>query len=109
MIITLCGSARFEEQWVEWNRKLTLQGHVVFSLCSFPRDNDGDKTWYTEKEKILLDEIHKKKIDLSDAIFVLDHGGYVGESTLSEINHARDTGKTIYYMTQEKYHDTLAS
>ena len=99
MIVTLCGSARFEDKWVEWNRKLTLQGHVVFSLCSFPRDNEGDKAWYTEKEKELLDAVHKDKIDLSDAIFVIDDGGYVGESTMSEIVHARKTGKQVYFMS----------
>ena len=99
MIITLCGSARFEDKWVEWNRKLTLQGHMVFSLCSFPRDNDGDKLWYTESEKEILDAGHLKKIDLSDAIFVIDDGGYVGSSTMSEIRHARETGKQVYFMS----------
>lgn len=97
MIITLCGSARFEDRFIKWNEKLTMQGHVVFSLAVLPRDKDG-KHWYTEQEKEHLDMVHKKKIDASDAIFVINgEERYIGSSTKGEIQHAFSQGKNIYW------------
>lgn len=94
MVITLCGSTRFRAQFEEMNKKLTLEGHVVLSVGVF--GHFGDKI--TEGEKRMLDEIHKRKIDMSDAIYVLNVGGYIGESTRSEIEYARKHHKKIMYM-----------
>lgn len=94
MKITLCGSARFEKEFKEINRRLTLAGHVVYSLAVYPSDM-GEKVWYTPGEKKILDEVHKKKIDASDAIYVISPGGYIGESTKSEIDYALKTGKQV--------------
>ena len=95
LTITLCGSARFEEHWKVWNKVLSLSGHTVFSLACMPSDNGG-KDWYTPEQKRRLDAVHKLKIQRSDAIAVLNVDGYVGESTLSEIEHARLLDKRIY-------------
>ncbi len=98
MIITLCGSARFENLYHFWNKRLTLDGHVVFSLAVFP-SSEGSKHWYDEDTKLLLDLIHKRKIDASDAIFVIDEWNekmYIGTSTQSEIDYALEHEKIIY-------------
>lgn len=97
MIVTLCGSARFEQDFKDWNERLTLKGHTVFSLAVYPSDKDGEKNWYTDNEKKELDAAHFRKIDASDAIFVLNRDGYIGESTRNEIGHAWAQGKQIVY------------
>lgn len=97
MIITLCGSARFEEEFKKWNERLTLQGHVVFTLSGYPSYHGGQKDWYKSEQKRILDEVHCKKIDASDAILVLNYDNYIGESTAREIQHAINTGKRIKY------------
>lgn len=99
MKITLCGSARFEAGFKRWNELLTLDGHVVYSLSVYPSDKIG-KDWYTEDQKKMLDAVHKLKIDNSDAIVVIDEDGYIGESTRSEIEHAKQNGKLVFYTSQ---------
>jgi hypothetical protein len=98
MIVTLCGSSRFEEWFHRWNQALTLDGHLVFGMGSYPSLNAGNKDWYTEDEKSRLDQVHKRKIDASEAILVLNVFGHIGESTLGEIRHAESTGKLIYFL-----------
>lgn len=97
MIITLCGSARFERLFKAWNRGLTMAGHTVFSLTAYPSDH-GRKDWYSEEEKASLDGAHLRKIDASDAIFVINQYAYIGESTLREVQHAQQRGKAIYML-----------
>ena len=99
MIITLCGSARFEEFFHSWNEKLTFDGHTVFGLTVYPSMKAGKKEWYSTEQKEKLDAAHIRKIDASDAIFVVSgvHGRYIGESTKREIAHAERTGKAIFY------------
>lgn len=97
MIITLCGSARFEKEFKHWDEKLTLAGHVVFSLAVYPSDK-GKKEWFTPEEKEMLDRVHKRKINASGMVLVVDRAlgsgdpSYIGESTKSEIDHARRRG-----------------
>lgn len=96
MIITLCGSARFENLFHEWNEALTMTGHTVFSLAVFPSTKGGHKGWYTMREKIILDKVHKDKISASNAIVVLNHDGYIGDSTRSEIEFAAGLNKQLF-------------
>lgn len=96
MIITLCGSARFEQQWHTWNEVLTLSGHIVLGLAVYPSYKNRQKSWYTDSEKIFLDDVHKDKIKISDAILVLNRFAYIGESTLSEIEYARKLNKKLF-------------
>lgn len=96
MIVTLCGSARFEPWFHLWNRALSLAGHAVFGLSSYPSQNEGVKEWYTPEDKVVLDKVHKDKISASDAVLILNPFAYLGESTLSELAWAKDQKKKIY-------------
>lgn len=97
MIITLCGSARFEKEFKDWNLKLSMAGHVVFSLTAYPSDYGG-KDWYTPEQKQKLDLIHFAKITASDAILVLNVDNYIGESTSREIAWARLQLKNVFWL-----------
>jgi len=97
MIITLCGSARFEAWYHIWNKALTLSGHCVFGLGSYP-SREGSKDWYTEEDKAVLDAVHKGKISASHAILVLNVGAYIGESTLSEVVYAKTQNKDLHFL-----------
>jgi hypothetical protein len=97
MIITLCGSARFERLFKAWNEALTLGGHTVFDLSVYPSEKAGVKQWYNDVEKIQLDAAHLAKIAASDAIVVINRYGYIGESTLREVMFAKAAGKKLYF------------
>ena len=95
-VITLCGSTRFKEQFIEAQKRLTLEGNIVISVGLFGHGGD-DEVW-TEGTKAMLDDMHKRKIDMADAIFVINVGGYIGSSTRSEIEYAIKTGKEVRYL-----------
>ena len=95
-VITLCGSTRFKEDFERVNRELTLRGWVVLSVGCFGHSGDT----VTEEAKVMLDEIHKQKIDMADAIYVINRDNYIGESTRSEIEYAKKHDKAIMYMLQ---------
>jgi hypothetical protein len=98
-VITLCGSTRFKEQFLEAQKRLTLAGNIVISVGLF--GHSGDKEVWTEGTKEMLDDMHKRKIDMADAIYVINVGGYIGESTRSEIEYAREQGKRVLYLENE--------
>lgn len=108
MIVTLCGSARFEPEFHLWNKVLTLSGHIVLSLACFP-SIEGSKDWYTPEQKAVLDRMHREKIVVSDAIAVLNVGGYVGASTLREIQFAEALDKRVYALQSWGAHKPWAS
>jgi len=56
---------------------------------------------FTEEQKVMLDDIHKRKIDMSDAIYVINKDGYIGSSTRSEIQYAKRHGKQIILMEDD--------
>ena len=93
-VITLCGSTCFKEDFERVNRELTLQGNIVISVGAFGHSGDI----FTLEQKIMLDEIHKRKIDMADAIYVINKGGYIGESTKSEIKYALEHNKPVMFM-----------
>ena len=95
MILTLCGSARFEAYFRLWNEALGLAGHPTFGLCAWP-SHKPEREWYTPAQKTMLDGVHFAKIAASDAILVLNPFAYVGESTLREIAEARRLGKRVF-------------
>ena len=97
-VITLCGSTRFKEQFVEAQKRLTLEGNIVISVGLFGHSGD-DEVW-TEGTKEMLDDMHKRKIDMADAIYVINVGGYIGESTRSEIEYAKRNGKEVRYLEE---------
>ena len=52
------------------------------------------------KTKEMLDDMHKRKIDMADEIFVINVDGYIGESTRSEINYAMEKGMPVRYLEE---------
>ena len=102
-VITLCGSTKFKNEFIEMQKKLTLEENVVISVGLFGHSGDNE-VWENmdegtvTKTKQMLDDIHKAKIDLSDEIFVINVGGYIGDSTKSEIEYAKKNGKNIRYL-----------
>ena len=95
-IITLCGSTKFKDEFLQEQKRLTLEGNIVISVGLF--GHSGDNEVWTENTKQMLDDMHKRKIDLADEIFVINKNGYIGESTKSEIEYATKTGKKVNYM-----------
>lgn len=95
-VITLCGSTRFKEQFLEAQKRLTLEGNIVISMGLF--GHSGDEEVWTPGTKEMLDNMHKRKIDMADAIYVINPGGYIGESTRSEIEYAKANGKKVLYL-----------
>ena len=95
-VITLCGSTRFKDQFLEAQKRLTLEGNIVISVGLFGHSGD-DEVW-TEGTKEMLDDMHKRKIDMADEIYVINVGGYIGSSTRSEIEYAKSHGKGIRYL-----------
>jgi len=95
-IITLCGSTRFKEQFIETQKRLTLEGCIVISVGLF--GHSGDEEVWKAGTKEMLDDMHKRKIDMADEIFVINVGGYIGDSTRSEIAYAEKTGKKVNYL-----------
>lgn len=95
-VITLCGSTKFKDEYLKAQKDLTLQGNIVISVGLFGHSGD-DEVW-TEGTKEMLDNMHKRKIDMADEIFVINVGGYIGESTRSEIEYAIKNGKKVNYL-----------
>ena len=95
-VITLCGSTRFKDEFLREQKRLTLEGNIVISVGLF--GHSGDNEVWAPGTKEMLDDMHKRKIDMADEIFVVNKGGYVGESTRSEIDYARKTGKSVVFM-----------
>ena len=95
-VITLCGSTRFKDDFVRIQKKLTLQGYIVISVELFGHSGD-DEVW-TEGIKEMLDDMHKRKIDMADEIYVINKNGYIGNPTRSEIEYAKSKGMPVTYM-----------
>ena len=102
-IVTLCGSTKFKKEFLEIQKKLTLLGYIVISVGLFGHSGDNE-VWENmdegtlTKTKSMLDDMYKRKIDLSDMIYVINVGGYTLESTRSEIEYAISTGKEVHYL-----------
>jgi hypothetical protein len=96
-IITICGSTRFKTQYNEVNLELTLADYAVFSVGAFTHASPSLKERITEEVKTRIDNLHFAKIDISQAIVVINKGSYIGESTMNEIVHALQQNKQIYW------------
>ncbi|SDH83742.1 hypothetical protein SAMN05421493_104160 [Pseudobutyrivibrio sp. 49] len=104
-VITLCGSTRFKNEFIEVQKRLTLEGNIVISVGLFGHSGDQE-VWENmdegtlTKTKEMLDDMHKRKIDMADSIYVINVGGYIGESTRSEIEYAKVHGKKVMYLEE---------
>lgn len=95
-VITLCGSTRFKEQFIEIQKELTLEGNIVISVGAF--GHCGDNEVWTDGKKAMLDRMHLAKIDLADEIFVINVDNYIGDSTRNEIEYAKSKGKRVRFL-----------
>ncbi len=102
-VVTLCGSTRFKNEFMQAQKVLTLAGKIVISVGLFGHSGD-EEVWENmdegtlTKTKEMLDDMHKRKIDMADEIFVINKNGYIGDSTKSEIAYAKKTGKKVSYL-----------
>jgi hypothetical protein len=97
-IVCLCGSTRFKDEFIKATRDETLAGKIVLSVGLFGHIEGLDMDGETKK---MLDELHKRKIDLADEVMVLNVNGYIGTSTRSEIDYANSFGKPIRYLVKQ--------
>lgn len=100
-VVCLCGSTRFKAAFDEANYQETMAGRIVLSVGFYMHatgNRHGESIGATPDQKVALDELHKRKIDLADEVFVLNVGGYIGESTRSEIEYAEAHGKPVRYL-----------
>ncbi len=104
-VVTLCGSTRFKDEFMRIQKELTLKGNIVISVGLFGHSGDME-VWENmdegtrTKTKEMLDDMHKRKIDMADEIFVINVNGYIGESTKSEIEYAKSMGKKVLYLEE---------
>ena len=102
-VITLCGSTRVNDEFMKAQKDLTLAGNIVINVGLFGHSGDNE-VWENmdegtlTKTKEMLDDMHKRKIDMADEIFVINVGGYIGSSTKSEIEYAKASGKVVRYL-----------
>ena len=95
-IITVCGSLKFKEEMIKIAVEMELRGNCVITPI-YPTNSDKDA--YTNEQILVLNEMHKEKIRLSDAILVVNVNGSIGSSTRSEIEFAKGLNKEIIYYT----------
>ncbi len=95
MTITICGSIKFKEQILNAAKNLTLDDHIVFAPVLFDPE---EYEQITQEQKIRLDNLHRMKINLSDAIFIVNVDGYIGESTFGYIDWAVRNKKELYFL-----------
>mgnify|MGYP000900046065 CR=1 FL=1 len=98
MVVCLCGSTRFRDEFTEHNRRLTMEGKIVVAPEVFAHSGDP----LTDEDKERLDELHLRKIDLSDSVLVINPNGYIGDSTRREISYAERIGKPVFFTHNDK-------
>jgi hypothetical protein len=101
-IVTICGSTRFKDEIHAANAQLTLEGNLVISLGVFGHIDMPDVDWSTGGTdlKVQLDSLHRHKIALANSIYVVNPGGYIGESTRNEIAYAESLGLPVRYLVE---------
>ncbi len=90
-VVTICGSMKFQKEMIEIAQKLELEDKYCVIQCVYDLKN------VTAEQKEILADLHYKKIDISDAIYVLNIGGHIGESCKKEIEYAKFKNKEILY------------
>ncbi|MCU1441117.1 MAG: hypothetical protein JWP85_2114 [Rhodoglobus sp.] len=105
-VVVLCGSTRFYDEFQQANYELTMAGKIVLSVGFYPHakalHGHGEGVGHDSIEKVALDELHKRKIDLADRVLVLNVGGYIGDSTRSELAYAESVDKPIDWLEAQQ-------
>jgi hypothetical protein len=92
MVVTLCGSRKFEKMYDACNYQLSLEGIIILSVGGFrPQEMP---LW----RKVVVDKLHFDKIKMSDAVLIINVDGYIGESTKNEIAYAQHIGVPVMYL-----------
>lgn len=99
-VVVLCGSTRFMDAFHTANRELSLVGKIVLTVELVTYDGATDPQRADPEQKLRLDELHLHKIELADTVFVLNVGGYIGDSTREEIAYAESLDKPIAYLEE---------
>ena len=94
-IVTLCGSLKFQKEMMIVAEKMALEGYCILTPV-YPVLENIERT---KEQLIKLKEEHFKRIELSDAILVVNINNYIGNSTKLEIDYAPKLGKEIKYYT----------
>lgn len=100
-IVCLCGSTKFYDAFQKANYEETMKGNIVLSVGFYPHSSGqahGEEIGISPEQKEALDELHKRKIDLADEVLILNVGGYIGESTKSEMMYANEKGKALRWL-----------
>ena len=93
-IVTICGSMKFRNEMMMIAEKLELKQRYIVIQCIY-----GDSSReYNESEMEILSQLHFEKIKISDAIYVVNVNGYIGEATKKEIEFAKSLNKEILYL-----------
>ena len=98
-IVTICGSMKFKNKMMEIAKELEIKNKYIVIQCVYSNEK------FDEREQQILADIHYNKIEISDAIFVVNVDGYIGSSTNKEIEYAKKLGKEIMYLesTEEPF------
>lgn len=94
-IITLCGSLKFQKEMMVIAEKMALEGNCILTPV-YPIIKNCEKT---DEQLKKLKKAHFKRIELSDAILIINKNNYIGDSTKLEIEYAQKLGKEIMYYT----------
>lgn len=99
-VVVLCGSTRFKQTWHDVNKWATHRGFIVLTVGDLDTSESAANVNapIDPDLKSMLDELHKRKIDMADVVLILNVGGYIGESTRSEIEYAEWHDKPIVYL-----------
>lgn len=96
-VVCLCGSTRFKDEYLSEQERLTMEGKIFLTVGLFGHSDDVE---LTDDDKEMLDKLHKRKIDLSDRVHVIDVEGYIGDSTRSEIAYAENRDIPVTYYSE---------
>ena len=96
-VVTICASMKFKDKMMEVARDLEIKNKYVVIQCVYSNDK------FNEEEQVLLADLHYKKIDISDAIYVVNVDGYIGTSTKKEIEYAKPLNKEIFSLKPLNY------
>lgn len=95
-IVCLCGSGRFRAEFEEAEYNETLSGKIVLTIgCN---TQDIARSEELKHHKPMLDELHMRKIDMSDEVLIINKDGYIGESTGNELRYAQSLNKHIRFL-----------
>ena len=97
-VVTLCGSTRFKDEFIKTQEEMALKGYIVLAPDLYSSTDKKYEAIMTPEIVNMFDDMHRKKIDMSDSIMVINKDDYIGKSTQSEIEYAKSKGKSVYYM-----------